>query len=711
MSAPADAAGRPNWVPQAERAVGDAVQRLLPGASPALVTLLAAAVRHAHADERRRELVVDIQAVLSVLAGPPGDDDLPDSHLLADWLNREGRLVMVEERIGTAGPLPPVLSDSMRGQVLPRTAALAGNGPAGVWHLLMALAELDETQWPPMAPEPIDSAALKRLRAVLAERGPGRPGVTMGRPAAAAPAGLPEATPLLSDNPSGDDLLGRRPLVQALAIRLARLQAEEAASPEPAAVMVHLHGAWGSGKSSMVKLLRHELEYADRPWLVVEFNAWRNTRAKPPWWNMLLAVQDALLKAAWPRGEAYPAAPLPHWFWLKAEFALWRMTQEAAKFATAVTAFLGFFALWAFAPSIDLPSDDFTTAAKEWTGFVGSILSALFVVRAWFLGGKPTAEAFDALRTDALRPFIRLFERLVGLSGRPIMIVLDDLDRCNADTVTDLLEGIQTLFRGAPVVFLAVADRRWITASFSKRFAEFQEAGGYAARPVGDLFLDKMFQLSFGVPQMRPEAKEIYLRRLLELSDKPPATPPPTLPPEVQSFAAGLNAIADAPKEQKAAVAGQVARRMAEQQSDNETRHKLEEFLADIDANPRAMKRLINAISMAKAVASVEQRFVEFDTLVLWTMLDLGWPHVIEAIRIAPDVAKAVKNSTPETASSASAAPPTNDHGSGNETHNERARRLLAHALQDPQFNAIWTRLPELGMAQMLTAPLPPEDP
>ena len=463
--------------------------------------------------------------------------------------------------------------------------------------------------------------------------------------------------------------------MQSLAMRLVREQAEQAASPQPAAVMVHLHGAWGSGKSSMVHLLADVLEREHRPWLVVEFNAWRNARAKPPWWNMLLAMQEALLNAAWPRGQAYPAPPLPTWFWLKAEFAIWRMTQESAQFGVATLALLLFLGLWLFAPAIAMPNGGaFTTTAKEWTGLVGSLISALLVARAWFLGGRPTAEAFDALRTDAFRPFIDLFRRLVELSGKPILIVLDDLDRCDSGTVTDLLEGIQTLFRGAPVVFLAVADRRWITASFAKRFADFQDAGGDAARPVGDLFLDKMFQLSVGVPQIGKDTQENYLRYLLGVDGAaPPRVQPPPLPAGVKTLEAGQAVIAGASPDQRPAVIAQVALRLSEQPSDAETQHRLLEWVEFIEPNPRAIKRVVNAVGMAQTRVVLEQRAVDFDTIALWTILELRWPRVADAIVSQPDVLKSMLKSDGQLADLADLKEAT----------------VLKEAMRDPAFKAL----------------------
>ncbi len=240
-----------------------------------------------------------------------------------------------------------------------------------------------------------------------------------------------------------------------------------------------------------------------------------------------------------------------------------------------------------------------------------------------------------------------MFEKLVDLSGKPIIIVLDDLDRCSANVVTNLLEGVQTLFRGAPVVFLVVADRRWITTSFGKRFADFQEAGGDAARPVGDLFLDKMFQLSVGVPQILPETQTLYLNHLLgvEAETGQQAEPMAPLPPSLS--------LDDVPRIMEATPAAlrpqrraELAVRFADQRTDRVTQHRLSKWGPFIEPNPRAMKRLVNAVGMAQSRAVLEGRAVSFDTIALWTMLELRWPRAAEAIRADPALIEAKKAST-----------------------------------------------------------------
>lgn len=141
----------------------------------------------------------------------------------------------------------------------------------------------------------------------------------------------------------------------------------------------------------------------------------------------------------------------------------------------------------------------------------GAVISFL---RVPMLSGKRAAESFDALRIDSFRPFITLFDKRVTQCSCPMLIVLDHLDRCYGGTVTDLLEGTRILFRGQPVVFLSPTDRCSITASFVQRFSLFEYAAD-KARPVGDLFLDKMFQVSLTISALPVEVKRTCLGQLL----------------------------------------------------------------------------------------------------------------------------------------------------------------------------------------------------
>jgi hypothetical protein len=600
-------------------------------------TLAAEALKFANPD--RGELVVDIAALASAFLKVRTSGRVATAPMwLQQWVSQQGHTFLLRST-PVYEHLRPALSASVRGNLLPRAVQLrditmgSTPEPVGMRHLLFALAEQPAGKWPPlMEGRRLTPNDLRAIREMIVERTGANPlpGENMAAwqgllgLQATAPASPPptETTPLLSDNPADADTLGRQPLADALAARLVRLQAGEAASADPRAIMVHLHGAWGAGKSSMVRFLSARLGREHPRWLLVDFNAWRNARVKPPWWNMLTEYKRALS-----RRLLADVRPLG-WLWLQLRWAWVSPSVDNAVLVAGVL--LSAALLLLFGKDIAEVKAAMESGPALLTLATGTIAAVAAGVRALLLGGKRTAESFDALRTDSFRPFISLFDMLVNASPCPVLIVLDDLDRCDAATVTDLLEGIQTLFRGQPVVFLAVADRHWITTSFAERFRLF-DANGDQARPLGDLFLDKMFQLSVAIPALPALAKQAYLDSLLGRDAAAPAAPA-YLPAGANSHEAVNEFIANAEEAARPALRAQAVARTATPQADKVIEHRLVRWIDHIEPNPRGMKRLVNAIGMVQAKSILEGREADFDTIVLWTILELRWPRAADAL-------------------------------------------------------------------------------
>src|SRR6185503_6453552 len=125
------------------------------------------------------------------------------------------------------------------------------------------------------------------------------------------------------------------------------------------------------------------------------------------------------------------------------------------------------------------------------------------------------AQAYMDARSDPLGPITTLFEKLVEAIERPLVVFIDDLDRCDGSYVIALLEGIQTLFRSRPVTYVIAADRKWICSCFEKRYSDFAKTIGEPGRPLGYLFLDKVFQVSAAVPRLSSDVQRTYWQALL----------------------------------------------------------------------------------------------------------------------------------------------------------------------------------------------------
>ena len=86
-------------------------------------------------------------------------------------------------------------------------------------------------------------------------------------------------------------------------------------------------------------------------------------------------------------------------------------------------------------------------------GILGLWGLLLGIVRTFLHGSAGAARMVLELSRDPLRPLVHHFRSLIKSIGRPVAIIIDDLDRCEADFVVELLRGIQTLFHESNVTY------------------------------------------------------------------------------------------------------------------------------------------------------------------------------------------------------------------------------------------------------------------
>jgi hypothetical protein len=611
-------------------------------------------------DPRAVELVIDKRAVLRGIveaghADQPGNQGLNSATWLHRWLlaNR-GSLTLRPgdpaealqwlEKGARVGP-----SATVRGKIFPRAHALAEStvrrGQFDLRHLLFALTEEDAASWEEVLPGGLTPERAEDLRRNLVERivADAEPGENVAAWQAlvgigpAAPPPRPEnaeSLRTLSDQPATTDALGRQFFAKVLAGRLREAQAGDAAA-DAGAFMAHIHGPWGSGKSSVLNFLRQELESGGKPWLVVDFNAWKHNRIRPPWWSLISAVYETALKSPDIRNNGR----------LRRIWWGWRLRADWGPVALVVV-------LIAIGAAGALSSADATV--KLVSGLITAGAAIFAGTRVLSFGSAKAAAAYAELKTDPYQPVIRLYCQLVDAIGRPVAIFVDDLDRCDGSYVVELIEGIQTLLRTEPVTYVIAAERKWICSAFEKRYADFSGPIGEPARPLGYLFLDKLFQISAALPGLSPQMRKGYWAGLLDATPDGPDAPVLSEREAAQqvegkgSIEALNQVIAAAPEAQKQQLRAAAALEISHSRSADAIEHSLQPFADLLEPNPRAMKRLVNAVGMAQARAFLEARDVSLDTLARWTLLELRWPlladHIagnIEAIDCTRDPAGA----------------------------------------------------------------------
>ena len=448
-----------------------------------------------------------------------------------------------------------------------------------------------------------------------------------------------DATETRSDAPAAEDLLFRKPFAEALALRIRSMRAADRKRP----LMLLLDGPWGSGKSTVMGFVRELLETPDERevrggrdrWISIDFNAWQYQRLEQPWWALANAVIRGCVRGQLSRASGWPAG-------LALAVRHFVFRTFTGRFTTVLAA------ITAVALGVGLLSAS-RLAGWEWLGEgvekAIALIAVLFGVvlgAMRFLAGSDKASAeFLASRSDPMGALERHLIDSLRSTPRPVVVFVDDLDRCDAPAVVRLLEGVQVLFKAAPVVFLFAGDQRWVTHSFEVEYDEFKGVLKGESRPLGSVFLEKTFQLALWLPPPVEDGKKRYWDSLLGLKDEEAQEQAAADLSDVASEAGILAAAREVEATEdfaaKLAFRREAVRRLATPELERELQtHTLRPLLPLMEPNPRAMKRLVMAYGMARSVDILTGRASPARALALWTVLTMRWPDLAAWLRDRP---------------------------------------------------------------------------
>jgi hypothetical protein len=462
--------------------------------------------------------------------------------------------------------------------------------------------------------------------------------------------GAPDKVEWVHDAEAVEDRLQRRPLAQALAERLRRMNQDEPGT----SFLVHVDGPWGSGKSTILRFLRDELE---TDWLIVGFNAWRQSRVGPPWWALLMELRRQIVADLGRAGRLR----------LRVAETVARMRRTGAPYALALVLLAAVAAgllLLIKPPSFSAKtSGDAARAVTAVLAAVATLWAGGLVAARFLLWDSPAGARLYERQAQG-NPMENLadhFAWLVARVDRPVLFFVDDLDRCPGPYVVELLEAVQTLVRdgsrrgdGTPAAgggpyFVVAADGKWIRTSYETEYEKFASAVDEPGRPLGYLFVDKLFQLRVPVPILSKIDQRRYLAWLLRLREQPG-----TNAAELDAARANLassesdegvvSALEGASHEARRALAAEAVAKLTAREVEAATEHALEKFAPLLDPNPRAMKRFVNAFGIARVVLTLENRLVPTSSLALWTILQSRWPLLADHLRARPPDVRYVGN-------------------------------------------------------------------
>jgi len=446
------------------------------------------------------------------------------------------------------------------------------------------------------------------------------------------------------DSAATSDSLGRSPLARAIAIRLRRLQAE---SPGQS-FLIHIDGEWGAGKTSLLNFIREEFK---SDWQVVDFDSWRQCKLGPPWWSLLTTLRFSLRRSLNFSGRMR----------LRAIEAFTRLRRGGGVYLLALlgVALFSFGIYLLFRPQLNTN----TTAdiAKTVTAALGAVatlwVGALAAARFLLWDSPRGARFYENSNTNPMESVADHFTWLIQESARPVLFLVDDLDRAPAAYVVELLETIETLIRNAPqrartqrsllngCHFIVAADGAWIRESFESSYTVFTSSIGEPGRPLGYLFLDKIFQLNVSVPAMSEEGQERYLSQLLgvgiRLQPQKLDLEREALYERVRSSKSEdeiVEALRTATPIVREAATPVAIESFQSREVELAQEHFLQQFSHLLRPNPRSMKRYISAYSLARSVMTIQGILIPGPPLALWLIIQTRWPSLADFLQVHPEL-------------------------------------------------------------------------
>jgi hypothetical protein len=377
---------------------------------------------------------------------------------------------------------------------------------------------------------------------------------------------------------------------------------------------------------------------ARRPWVVVSFNGWLHQHIEPPWRCFYQKIRAACFKTIKSEGLSSVhqnadgsyftknvswLARQPQRILLFANEIWWRLTNHKLLFQIAVLAIsiivvvLSLYygskettdknGLWAYLPML-------LKVTGSLTGAVSFITLATTIVADTLSPGRNVmGEQFTLGEGDPLRRFRKHFQRMIKIVRRPVIVVIDDLDRCKPEFIVELTRGLQTILLSPRIVYLILGDRKWIEKAFEVQHEKMNTVDVGTEYTFGGRFVQKIIQLSYSLPAMTAY-QENYVREVLmgrtdaatqrlqwrkEIAEAKTVEEIDRKGSELEKASQASGDKLQGSIDQQVIREEVILRRAAQQEEIREDiQHRLQAIAPYLPSNPRHIKRIVSAIAI-----------------------------------------------------------------------------------------------------------------
>lgn len=241
-------------------------------------------------------------------------------------------------------------------------------------------------------------------------------------------------------------------------------------------LVLSVNAPWGFGKTTFVKMWKQKLENDKYP--CIYFNAWENDFAESPFHSFLGEIQESLVGSL---GGATDQTKL--------KVHGKRLVSLGGKL---LKSFVPMLVSLATSGILNLKNENLQKEISE-------VMETFAEQRIKeYQEEKRTIQEFK----KTLKEFAEAFKEEKG-ETLPIIIFVDELDRCRPNYAIELLENIKHLFSVEGYVFVLSLDREQLAHSVRSVYGEGMDADGYLRR-----FIDLEFNMPS--PDMTKYCKFLY---------------------------------------------------------------------------------------------------------------------------------------------------------------------------------------------------------
>jgi len=326
-----------------------------------------------------------------------------------------------------------------------------------------------------------------------------------------------KSAPLLSDRAADRDLLDFSPYTNTL-LDIIRDPATEGP------LVIGLFGTWGSGKTSLMKFVQHELQRdSTRKFRLAWFDAWKYEKEDALWRALLLRVIDNLRdRNAVGKDETQEPfkTEISHLEERLYRDVEWQekggLTIDLPKLAGGIAA-MAVRLPFALLPGVAAEAVKAAQSAIGEGKDVGSVLGAF---------DRRVIEHHQA-QLRSIEQFQEEFGRLVQIRvvarDERLVVFVDDLDRCLPDKAIEVLEAIKLFLDVKGCIFLLGLDQEVVTRGIKVKYRDFAVDEGEGSEkhiPIdGANYLEKIIQLPFRLPKIEPRAMQPFVHGLAAFPD------------------------------------------------------------------------------------------------------------------------------------------------------------------------------------------------